>query len=423
MMAATIETDAWVLKNQPVAKEGVLQYGTIGALKQWRDLENNIGRRVPILDEHPKRDNGRDGLHNGEKTHGWATLKACPAGEKKLCADMRFDDDAPAKSGYSVGFLYEQVKQDGEHSGKRFHEVQSNLWIDHVAMTDTPRDETALQVLADAAKLKAWQDSLPAGTGPAPSIAGPAAVFKLALAHDSHVMSDARLDAIRKSLREKNPAWDDATVEKRAVIMYMNEQKLQSSTGDTESAMPEQHEKGAPAPVIVADSTALDAANKRIAALEEALQKERDAKVAESDAKLKALDARVVELTKTVAARDAALEKVLDELEAYQDKELKARTDAVFAKTKLDTKAREAFDKMPLEALDYVEKLVNLISITDPPAGTPVPKGDAKAGDGTKQAADAMPEREFTETSTIGKRWSHAQQKYVPTDQFNLREG
>lgn len=62
--------DAVQLVNQPVTREGVLRYGSVAKLKRWTDIQKNIGRVVPIIDEHPRRDNGRRGLFNGETMHG-----------------------------------------------------------------------------------------------------------------------------------------------------------------------------------------------------------------------------------------------------------------------------------------------------------------------------------------------------------------
>jgi hypothetical protein len=112
--------------------------------KLWKDLEANIGKDIPILYEHPDKGNGKDGMYSGkEKRYGTARVKACPIGEKLLCADLDLDDNAPKTKGYSIGFKYKPLVGSGELGGKIFHVIQSGLKIDHLALTDFNREPIA----------------------------------------------------------------------------------------------------------------------------------------------------------------------------------------------------------------------------------------------------------------------------------------
>jgi len=144
-----ITLDSLLLKNQPIAKEGILSYKDGMKLKRWEDLKRNIGRIVPILDEHPSIKNGNNGLVTAADKHfGKATIKQC-RDKKRLCADLDLDDDAPVKKGFSIGFPFEQLNEPGIHDGNRYDSIQANLVIDHLALTNHPRDTEELMITGD----------------------------------------------------------------------------------------------------------------------------------------------------------------------------------------------------------------------------------------------------------------------------------
>ena len=71
------------LKNQPLAKEGKLPYmqkngRVIYKIKRWKDLKTFIGKRVPIVDEHPINAKGElDFIDTNTKIYGYGTVKQC----------------------------------------------------------------------------------------------------------------------------------------------------------------------------------------------------------------------------------------------------------------------------------------------------------------------------------------------------------
>jgi len=63
-----------LLKNQLIAKEGVLPYKDGKKLKKWDNLQKFIGQRIKVVDEHPK-----TGLITEEdKIWGFGEVKQCP---------------------------------------------------------------------------------------------------------------------------------------------------------------------------------------------------------------------------------------------------------------------------------------------------------------------------------------------------------
>jgi hypothetical protein len=148
-----ITLDSIILPNQPIAKEGTLPYRDGNKFKRWEDLKRNIGKTVPVVDEHPPVDNGRRGLvTDQDRRYGKALIKKC-ARENRLCADVMLDDDAPIKRGYSIGYEFLEVNKQGEFDGTPYDSIQANLEIDHLALTDYPRDEDELQIAGDSRKV------------------------------------------------------------------------------------------------------------------------------------------------------------------------------------------------------------------------------------------------------------------------------
>jgi len=137
--------DSVKLLNQIAACEGVLEYNGKAFLKPWEDLKTFDQRIVPIIDEHPPKNNGNDGMISGaEKVYGTALLHQCVKGEPILCFDADMSNDAPTKNGYSIGFVFHEEAQSGEHLGKKYDGIQHITDIDHIALTNFPRNTIAL---------------------------------------------------------------------------------------------------------------------------------------------------------------------------------------------------------------------------------------------------------------------------------------
>jgi hypothetical protein len=133
------------ITNQVLATEGVLKYGDKRMLKQWGDLKNFDGKIVPIVDEHPDKNNGFDGRVSGkEKVYGIGRIHQCVKGEPVICFDSDLSNDAPIKNGYSIGFVYNEEDSKGNYYGEDYDGIQHITEIDHIALTSFPRNPIAL---------------------------------------------------------------------------------------------------------------------------------------------------------------------------------------------------------------------------------------------------------------------------------------
>lgn len=237
-----ISQDAIKMFNQPIAEEGILNYedpktgGTIRKLKKWDDLKRNIGRIVPIVDEHPSDHNGRGGLVNNERVYGFAKIKKCPKANKLLCGDPILDDDSPVKKGYSIGFLFAPDKRGGTFEGKEYDEIQGNLLIDHIALTNSPRSQHAVMVTGD---------SFTNVTTVTPK--DNTTVNKFIFAYDRfnsflnldnqnqvNNMPKGRDQEIRDKLKKDNPDMDEAELEKRVKQIMENEKDQEEEEEEDE---------------------------------------------------------------------------------------------------------------------------------------------------------------------------------------------
>jgi len=243
-----IAQDAVMLRNQPVAREGVLKYTDGRKLKKWEDLRRNIGRVVPVIDEHPAKNNGKDGLVSGrEKRWGYGLIKSCPRGEKQLCADLVLLDGAPIKAGYSIGYPYLHVEEAGTHDDGEYDSVQSGLVVDHIALTDGPRDHKGLMVAPDSEEPKRFSPG-------ADSLFDSGGVYISHIGYDSFVVQpdagSAGLDArdaasIIAMLRKDNPTAGDEELLPRALIMLQNADRLIASSNKRGSdTLPKDKETG-----------------------------------------------------------------------------------------------------------------------------------------------------------------------------------
>lgn len=233
---SAITGDAILLPNQPVAKEGVLQYPDGPKAKKWEDLAMNIGRIVPVLDGHPRENNGNHGLFSGkEKIHGYAFIKGTND-RKQLLADIYLTSKID-RSGYSIGYPYIPVEEHGDIDGEKYDEVQSKLVIDHVALTSIPRDDQAMKGLYDSREVGgedpvAMHHHFIPRTGSDDSARVPVitTVHIKRVGHDAHAFSrdpgasDARtLDDVISMLRAVNPDTDDDEILMHARSIVRNE--------------------------------------------------------------------------------------------------------------------------------------------------------------------------------------------------------
>jgi hypothetical protein len=207
----------YVVKDEKTGKKKV-----IFRAKKWEHLKLNIGRTVPIIDGHPDENNGFEGLFSGkEKTYGKGTIKQCPTGEKRLCMDMVLADGTPIRKGYSIGYPYAKIEEEGDIDGQHYDEVQGYLLIDHAALTDGPRYNRALQVAGDK-RLLVSGDEITYDNGDSR-----AAIKINAVGYDSLVFKhDARIDDIIKIVKEDNPDIPESELHARAFVMLANEKEL-----------------------------------------------------------------------------------------------------------------------------------------------------------------------------------------------------
>lgn len=294
--------DSTVLRKQPIAHSGVYEYQDGMKLQRWEDLKRNIGRTVPVTDEHPDPENGNFGMVSGkEKVWGKAAIYGDDSTET-LFAVLDLDDGAPVKDGYSKGFLFIPVDEPGEFKGKAYDQIQSMIIIDHVALVTEPRDWRALQLVGDhvefTAKLASMGLDSVSTRQYSPSTDR---VLKYAFAHDTHEFDDPEKDKIRDLILKDNPTMPDAEIVARVEMAYKNRKKLKSNEAQN---MPEPIKKEEPAPASDGkpSSKELDLVAK-VAQLEAQIAS--DGKARDLEAKLKQAEERESKLKETIAAQDA----------------------------------------------------------------------------------------------------------------------
>lgn len=134
-----------IKKNQVLMTEGVLPYanedGTVSyKLKTWGNLKNFIGELAYITDEHPEEME----IGTNTKLHGNVAVHQCSNGAKALCGLVNLDENAPKKLGYSAGYSFIEKEESGTYKGQPYDKVQEITKIDHVALTDYPRNAEAI---------------------------------------------------------------------------------------------------------------------------------------------------------------------------------------------------------------------------------------------------------------------------------------
>lgn len=229
------EGDAILIPNQVIAEEGVLPYPDGNKLKRWEDLRRNAGRIVPFLEGHPSEHNAAGGLYSGdEEIQGYAYIRADEK-NRRLVADV-YLLKRNLQSGYSIGFGYVPRAEKGSHNGMDYDEVQADLIVDHLAGTDTPRNENMLRILQDGRETQVL-----AVTGDATTSRG--TVYISAVAHDSISLADGidmSSDEVRRvmdKLRTVNPDVDEDELSIYAVNMVLNKRKKKDRQEQDEADM------------------------------------------------------------------------------------------------------------------------------------------------------------------------------------------
>jgi hypothetical protein len=143
-----------IYTNQIIAKEGILTYDEHGkVLKQWSNLKESIGKKVPIIDfTHPTKENPT------RNEVGYAVIKKCPIGQNLLCGDLTFFNSDVKRKGYSIGTVSDLINTPGKFGNEAYDKIQVIKDIDHIAYVDNPRDQNAL--MGDATKIIAVADSV-----------------------------------------------------------------------------------------------------------------------------------------------------------------------------------------------------------------------------------------------------------------------
>lgn len=134
-----------IKKNQVIMTEGVLPYvnsdGTVSyKLKKWSNIKELIGKLPYITNEHPS----SKSIDTNTKLFGNVSVHQCPNGVKSLCGVVNLDENAPEKLGYSPGYSYIERDESGVFEGKKYDAVQEITRLDHIALTDYPRNMEAL---------------------------------------------------------------------------------------------------------------------------------------------------------------------------------------------------------------------------------------------------------------------------------------
>jgi len=217
-----IKADAMLLPNQPVAYQSVLLYPEGPMYKDPEDLKKNIGRVVPILDEHPSKDNDYDGMYSGkEYVWGLAYIKGWDPKKNALIADLILDDGAPIKNGYSIGFGFNDGGP-GEYNGQKYIMHQKDLWIDHVALTNGMREDRARLTSGDTV----YQ---PVRTSTGFDSTGSMAIVNNYVAHDGlGIQLTGRAAEIADKFRTLSPNAPEGEIIMRAAKAFMNEEYMKS---------------------------------------------------------------------------------------------------------------------------------------------------------------------------------------------------
>lgn len=140
-LKAQSEGDSLIRNFQLVAKEGVLPYWEDGKIvykyKPWDSLKKFHEIEVPIVDEHPP------GLITPDiPLEGYAKIFADDA-THTLYAEMFGVDEMPFRKGYSIGFVFIEREEKGKFNGIEYDSIQDIIKIDHIALTDNPRQPAA----------------------------------------------------------------------------------------------------------------------------------------------------------------------------------------------------------------------------------------------------------------------------------------
>ena len=397
------EGDSLVLRNQPVSREGVLDYhdengALVRKFKRWDDLKENIGRVVPILDEHPPANNGNGGLYSGKETiQGWATLKQYK-NIHELAADMVLEDFAPLKQGYSSGYPYYPLEEPGTApDGKEYDMIQAKMLIDHVALTDGPRDDLCVLLAGDGLKSDL---GLAVGADSNVPPNRPDAAFKCRIGYDSVRFDVARKNEIRDLLKKDNPDLDDKRLTTLVEKMFADEQH-HPRTLQKKGVKKHMSVNEAEAPTNAA--TAGDAAE--------------TVKLRAEVAKLQAEKA-VLEARKDSDAKVAALQKSYDALKAERDALLQNQVDSMLSYLVAHDYKKDSFNG---KSRDYINGAYDIALTNSKGADTGVPASDKKEDGDADDIHDIDSSRFVMNTETGLMEYKTADGDSIPLSQLDVK--
>jgi hypothetical protein len=140
----------WVVEGVLAKGDTVKTYPWGREFVPWSAISDpSIPRQAPgrlLTEGHPVRSDGQPGVdaHNARQSRRGVVLGAWPIEEHKALA-VRFRAEVkPTVSGLSGGWASVQIDETpGRHDGIEYDAVQRSMFLDHVALTPTPRDTNA----------------------------------------------------------------------------------------------------------------------------------------------------------------------------------------------------------------------------------------------------------------------------------------
>lgn len=336
----TVQLDA-LFKDQIIAKEGVNLYYIDGKpvymAKKWDDLKQNIGRILLITIEHPNPENKNGGLHDDEDIVGVYGPMRQFEDKHILIGDKYIEDDVDPLDGQSGGFTYIPVAENGELNGEAYDMIQSNLWYDHLALTENPREPFALHTENPEMIL---QLAATATNGDSQDQSNTTLRTKYWIAYDNLESHEIKPNQpIKKKLKVDSNMAENLKITEREAELQTKLAKLEAEKAAADSY-----------------KNQLDALQKE----KEKIEKERDA-----------------EIQKNKTLRDANISKMVDsikETHGFPEEFIKVKIDG------LTDEQKEFYISGMSNALDHAKKLWSKGS--DVSKGTPAPP--ASAGDGDK---------------------------------------
>jgi len=133
-------------KKRVIMKDGVLPFinadGSISfKLRRMVNFKKFFGKKIPIVDNHPKGPVG----NSDAKVFGSAEIIPCDKSDKSICAIINLKDDAPKRAGVSLGYIYQDSNTKGVFEGLEYDTEILPAELDHLALTDIPKDPRLLE--------------------------------------------------------------------------------------------------------------------------------------------------------------------------------------------------------------------------------------------------------------------------------------